>query len=110
MGQPSSLKLKDPGKRVFSTSASQIQFFFASEQTPSSTNENEPVTFSCVREYRYSYAVRTSTISLFVIQYLYLYCNTSTPTVYRYRYCMAVFSHSHSTATKLACATHSDQV
>ena len=26
--QPSSLKLKDPGKRVFSTSASQIQFFF----------------------------------------------------------------------------------
>ena len=26
--QPSSLKLKDPGKRVFSTSASQIQIFF----------------------------------------------------------------------------------
>ena len=26
--QPSSLKLKDPGKRVFSTSASQIQNFF----------------------------------------------------------------------------------
>ena len=63
---------KTPANAFSALQLLRSKFFFANEQTPSSTNENNLSTSSCQREYRYSSTSTRSIITVGTsIQYKY---------------------------------------
>ena len=67
--QLSSLKLKDPGKRIFSTSASQIQIFFR-ERADTFEHERKQFGYILLSEgvlYLYAEALKYGTSTVFVL-------------------------------------------